>query len=179
MSSALLRFVVLSLFALVCACGQQGGGEIGAFTCGTLATGTDGSAEVDNTIDALVPSGLPDSERVHCTEKQKFSFQGRDVFLVYVSYGNLNDCPAGCFSSMLCAIYDQSQAQLYTAAVNFQGEQPNGVPSDCHSIRDGGHASDCSYQPPGQSHPIVQTAQFQSFRSSQETTGAMRQCFYY
>lgn len=176
------RIAACCLVALLGACGRDDYGNqvIGGYTCGENSTGTsDQSDEVTGTIGALVPDAA--QADVHCTGKQKFRFQDRDVFLVYVGYGDLNDCPAGCFFSNLCAIYDASQAQLYTAIVQGQGEQPKGVPSDCAVIHPNGsnEPDSCAYQAPGQSHPVVQTSEFQSYRDAQaHSPGPLSACFY-
>jgi hypothetical protein len=174
-----------SIVALVIAgCGSGTEGTVptvggGLAECENHAPGTtDDSPEVTATIKTLVPSNV----QVRCTGKQSFPLNGRQVFLVFVPYGNLNDCPAGCFTSEACAIYDQSQVQLYSAMWFNAQERPLSIPPDCPGLAQAPSADTnqaCPEHPPGFLHPVTQTTDFKNFQNSQmpPNNGSFRWCF--
>jgi hypothetical protein len=110
--------------------------------------GQDRSDAVMRTIQTYVPN-----QDINCTDKQSFTVDGRQVFLVFLAFGELSDCAAGCFSADLCAIYDAPEALLYDVT---GGPKPDR---------------------PGLAHPVVQTTAFQDFRAAQRMTGPWRFCF--
>jgi hypothetical protein len=173
---------IITLVMAGCGSGTEGtattvGG--GLAECENQSPGTgDNSPEVTATITTLVPSNA----NVHCTGKQSFLLSGRQVFLVFVPYGNLNDCPAGCFTSNVCAIYDQSQVQLYSATWYSAQERPLSIPPDCPGLAQAFGADTnqaCPEHPPGFLHPVTQTTDFKNFLNSQTppNNGSFRWCF--
>jgi hypothetical protein len=110
--------------------------------------GQDRSEAVMRTIQVHVPA-----EDINCTDKQAFAVDSRQVFLVFVAYGQISDCAAGCFSSDLCAIYDSPQSLLYEVSASVKPDRP------------------------GLAHPVVQTQAFRDFQAAQRTSGPWRFCF--
>ena len=169
---------------VIAGCGSEPGGTAptvgaGLAECENHIPGTgDTSPEVTATITTLVPSNA----NVQCTGKQSFLLSGRDVFLIFVPYGNLNDCPSGCFTSEVCAIYDQSQVQVYSAAWFSPQERPLSIPPDCPGLAQAPSADtnqDCPEHPPGYLHPVTQTTDFENFLNSQTSNnGSFRWCFH-
>lgn len=111
--------------------------------------GVDRSPEVMRTIEMQVPN-----EDINCTDKMAFSVAGRQVSLVYVAFGIVSDCPAGCFSQDLCAVYDAPDSLLYSTTRRPEPDRP------------------------GLAHPLTQTSAFQSFPTSQKNSGSWRFCFH-
>lgn len=178
--------IVIVLFGLAGCNGGTGSGDLpggaigGGFAqCDGQSPGiSDNSPEVMATISALVPS----SATVHCTGKQSFELNGRTVLIVIVPYGQTNDCPAGCFSSEVCSIVDGSDTLLYSGVWYDGGERPLSIPPDCPELagaQGGDTIQGCTSQPPGFSHPVTQSAEFQDFRQSQASNGGkFRFCFF-
>ena len=142
--------IPLVLLALLPACGDEQHPDSGLLVgqdyaqCeGRPGGGVDRSEEVMRTIETHLPT-----QEINCTDKKIFTLEGREVFFVYVAYGPLSDCPAGCFSSGLCAIYDPPQSLLY--------DEQNRL---------------------GLTHPLVGTQAFQDFRNEQKGSGRWRFCF--
>jgi hypothetical protein len=134
---------------------------------GTTAGGT----AITATVDAL----LPQDAQVRCADSTSFVLDGNEVKLVYVAYGMLRDCPAGCFTSHICAIYDTNGALPYSAAWYSPGEKPV-LPTDCP---DTGDTRQCTTATPGSQHPITQTPAFVGFRDEQvQSQGDWRFCFF-
>lgn len=132
---------------------------------GHSANGSDQSAEISLTRNSLLPGGTP-----NCTGKRSFSVAGREVFVTYVAYGELQDCPAGCFSSSFCAVVDGDSALLFSA----NGiEPPFALDSSCYGAN-GAIASRCL---PGAQHALVNEPAFQSFRNGEKSNGSFRFCF--
>src|SRR5438445_4716855 len=161
----LMKFSCLTLIAALVIAGCGRGTEGIALTvggglaeCENQSPGTtDNSLEVTATITTLIPSNA----QVRCTGKQSFPLNGRQVFLVFVPYGSLNDCPSGCFTSGVCAIYDQSQVQLYSAMWFNAQERPLSIPPDCPWLAQASSAEPtqaCPEPPPGFFTPVTQTA---------------------
>jgi hypothetical protein len=105
--------VIIALSLALAACGGATGspavagnsyGQCVSHPSGLTAGGLPASA----TIDALLPTG----EQVRCADSTSFTLDGRHVALVFVAYGELRDCPAGCFTSEVCAIYDEGEPLL-------------------------------------------------------------------
>jgi hypothetical protein len=148
--------------------------------CDGQSPGTsDNSPEVTATINTLVPS----SATVNCTGKQAFQLTGQTISMVIVPYGQTNDCPSGCFSSEVCSIVDGPDTFLYSAVWYSGGERPLSIPPDCPELggAEGGDTiRGCTnQQPPGLSHPVTQTAEFQGFQQSQSSNGGkFRFCFF-
>lgn len=116
--------------------GRPGGGE-------------DQSREMMRTIELLVPN-----EEINCTDKRSFSFGQQQVSLVYIAYGTVQDCAAGCFSRDLCAIYDEPNALLYEVSESAKPDRP------------------------GLAHGVTGTAEFREFRDAQRHAEApWRFCF--
>jgi len=128
------------------------------------------SPAVAATIDAFVPPAAT----VNCADAAAFTLDGAEVRLTFVSYGTLNDCPAGCFTSEVCAIHDATGVLLYSAAWYGDAERPLALPDGCATTDTRG----CTPPPPGALHPLTQTAAFQAFRAAQLGGGAWRSCFF-
>lgn len=132
--------------------------------------------EVTITVNRQVPA---DAE-IRCSDKKAFSFEGREVSLVYVAYGALQDCPSGCFSSHVCGIYDPDESKLYSFAWYGAAERPLSIPPDCPELAgaESGQSSECGTPPQGFLHTVTATAEFESFRNIQrEQNGDWRFCF--
>ena len=129
-------------------------------------------ADVPETVAAFVPSSAP----VHCTDAAAFCFEGRQVRLTHVEYGVLNDCPAGCFSSHVCAIEDPEGAalELFYAAWTNPSETPLGLDTECPGLSSSETWPNCV--PSGLRHPLVETEQFRSFAAAQAGSGPLRWC---
>jgi len=110
--------------------------------------GQDRSDAVMRTIQTHAPA-----QDINCTDKRSFAINGAEVFLVFVAFGRVSDCQAGCFSADLCAIADGSQSLLYDVSGSPKPDRP------------------------GLAHPVVQTQAFQEFRAAQPATGPWRFCF--
>lgn len=155
---------------------EQIGGDYSQ--CDNHPSGTgDGSPEITTTIDSLVPA----EAEVNCSDKKVFSFEGRNVSLVYVAYGAKNDCPSGCFSSYICGVYDADQSQLYSFAWYGAAERPLSIPPDCSELAGNysGQSSGCSTPPRGFFHPVTATAKFEAFKTAQRAqSGDWRFCFF-
>jgi len=135
---------------------------------------SDTSPAIAKTINALVPPGV----KVNCTDKRLFQVNNQDVYFVLVAYGQLNDCLAGCFSSSLCAIVDESGAELYSSS--WYGdrvkERPRSLPANCPQES---YHTDSQCQPTGYTHPLTKTDTFQSFiKSAKQGNSAWRFCLY-
>jgi hypothetical protein len=152
-----------------------GGGHVICDSSTRAAGGSDGSVAVVTARDVLVPQG----SEIHCTDSQRFEIEGQAVHFVLVAYGALSDCPAGCFSSNLCAIVDHDGAQLYSAVWYAADEKPRSIPPDCPELGQSASAAtvrDCQTPPDGYDHPLTQAPAFQSFRQVQ-SMGDWRFCF--
>jgi hypothetical protein len=167
------KVIAIASIAFFCSAGCVGSGDQGVVgggysQCDSESSGTsDNSPEVTATINTLVPLGTT----VQCTGKQSFQLNSQTVFLVIVPYGKLNDCPAGCFSSEVCSIVDGSDTLLYSADWTIGSERPLSIPPDCPELggaENGDTTTGCTNQPPGFSHPVTQTTQFQDFRLSEK-----------
>lgn len=181
MKAAVTTALILMLCLTSCGGDTENGGDpvIGGShaQCDGQSPGTaDSSPEVAATINTLVPSGAT----VRCTGKQSFQVNGRTVFFVIVPYGQLNDCPAGCFSSEVCAIVDGSDALLYSGVWYSGSERPHSIPPDCPELgvaESGDTIQSCINQPAGFSHALTQDAAFRDFEQSQRSGGKFRFCF--
>lgn len=151
---------------------RDGGVGGGYAQCVNHPAGTTvGGSAITATIDTLLPEGA----QVRCADSTVFTLDGTEVKLVYVAYGEFQDCPAGCFTSQVCAIYDGSDALLYSAAWCSLSEKPV-LPSGCPDV---GDTRQCTTATPGSEHPITQTPSFISFRDEQvRSTGDWRFCFF-
>lgn len=116
------------------------------------AAGASRASSVTATLDALVPSGA----QVRCADSISFTLDGSRVDLVFVSYGELRDCPSGCFTSQLCAIHDGSGALLYSSVWYSAAEKPVTIPAGCPvGGGGGGNTGDCPTVQPGAGHPVT------------------------
>ena len=171
--------ILILMHAAACSGGSGSDPVIGNdyAQCVSHSSGTsDGSPEVASVISALVPS----TATVNCTGKESFLVDGRTVYFVIVPYGQKNDCPAGCFSSEVCAVVDGADAQLYSALWYTGSERPLSIPPDCPELSgatSGETIRDCTNQPAGYSHAVTQTAPFQDFKQAQNGSGTFRFCF--
>jgi hypothetical protein len=115
------------------------------------------SHDSDNTesVQSVVRTLVPPASRINCTDLQPISVDGKTIELVFVAFGKIHDCPAGCFSNYLCAIYDGQTSILYS--------QP-GRRSARETERLG--------------HPLAHSADFDAFKQSQvNSQGPWRFCF--
>jgi len=132
-------------------------------------------AAVEATVNAFVPPGAA----VRCSDSTAFTVDGNEVRFVFVAYGELQDCPAGCFTSEVCAVHDAGGVLLYAAAWNGQAEEPSNLPAGCPAPAAGGDTRSCDPPAPGTAHPLTQTSAFTAFQTSQGNgTGAWRFCFF-
>jgi hypothetical protein len=132
--------------------------------------------EVVITIDRLVPADV----EIHCSDNKTFTFNGREVSLTYIAYGELNDCVSGCFSSFVCGIYDPDESLLYASTWYGSNEEPLSIPQDCPELAGGenGNTTQCDTPPQGFQHPITTTTEFEAFKAAQlEQSGDWRFCF--
>lgn len=128
----------------------------------------DGGA--DATIEAFVPAG----QEIHETQRAVFQIDGREVALTHVEYGELMDCPSGCFASHVCAIEDGESTLLFYASWNASAETPNGVLEECPGLEDTETWPSC--EPSGLRHPVTETAEFRAFAHDQIGSGPLRWC---
>ncbi len=177
------RIIVMNILLGLAACsgGTGTNNQVGGSysQCDNLSPGSsDSSSEVTAVINNLVPVAAP----IQCTGKQLFQFNGRPIYFVIVPYGQLNDCPSGCFSSEVCSIVDGQDTLLYSGVWYSSNERPNSIPPDCPELGTAEYGDtilDCTSQPSGYSHPITQTTEFADFRQSEiNNNGHFRFCFY-
>jgi hypothetical protein len=117
---------------------------------------------------------LPPGSEVHCENGKTFQVDGHKVRLTHVEYGQLMDCPSGCFSSHVCAIEDGEQVFLLYAAWNTQQEKPAKVDQECPTLMRDSTWPDC--KPSGVTHPLVSSAKFRAFAREEEGYGPFRYC---
>lgn len=143
--------------------------------CADHPAGFDASnPAVASTVAAFVPAGVP----VSCSDSRAFLVDGHEVWFVYVAYGALQDCPAGCFSSGVCAVYDAGGAFLYSASWIGASESPPDLPPGCPAPPEGGDTRACDPPPPGTAHPLTATPAFEAFVATEGNgRGAWRFCF--
>lgn len=110
-----------------------------------------GGSDNADSVRAIIRTHVPGGNHVNCTDRLTFTNDGKEIDFVFVAFGPIGDCPAGCFSQSLCAIYDSPDVLLYAQA---------------------GQAST-----PGMDHPITRSDDFVSFRDIQQRAGAWRSCF--
>jgi len=132
-----------------------------------------GVAPGDAAVAATVTTFVPPEATVRCSDSKEFSVRGSEFSFVYVAYGELQDCPAGCFASLVCAVYDNGGAQLYSASWNGPAEIPSNLPAECPETA--GDTRSCDPPPPGQSSPLTSDLVFATFRGVEE---AWRFCFF-
>jgi hypothetical protein len=181
--------VVASLAGIVLiGCGSDnefqtdgGGGTVKLFSQCDPATRSAGSSDTSPQVLEAISDLVPSDIQINCTDKYRFSINGQDVYFVFVAYGELQDCPSGCFSSSICAVVDQSGAALYSAVWNEADERPASIPPDCPELSDsatGDTLRDCQYQPSGYENPLTQTTEFEDFSAAESgQDGAWRFCF--
>jgi hypothetical protein len=132
----------------------------------------DCSASLLTTRDAFVPEG----QAVHNAESVCFEVGERTVHFTHVEYGELRDCPSGCFSSHVCGVEDPAQSAplLFYAAWNSQDEQPIGIAAECPTLMSFETWPDCV--PSGLRHPLVSTGEFRRFADRESGSGPFRWC---
>jgi hypothetical protein len=173
------KLVWIVLFSAVCllACGTESSSNpsdgVGGSGCTDgLNLSPECQAEVPRTLATFVPPSAP----VHCTDAAAFCFGGRAVRLTHVAYGVENDCPAGCFSSHVCAIEDPEAAvpELFYAAWTTPSESPLGIDTECPSLANAETWPSCV--PSGLRHPLIAAPEFRSFALAQSGNGPFRWC---
>ncbi len=128
---------------------SRGGFRTSYAQCGGRSPGkSDDTESVQAVIRTLVPGNL----KVNCTDRVTFTSEGKSIDVVFVAFGEAQDCAAGCFSQHLCAIYDSPVAILYSQ-----------------------YGRNRSTPVPGINHPVTQTNDFLSFQRRQEDDDAPRQ----
>jgi hypothetical protein len=117
-------------------------------------------AETDPAVDLTLNNHVGPGQTVHCVDSKTFRYEGRDIHFTYAAYGELNDCPAGCFSNQVCAIVDQDQSYLYSQT-EYRCE-----------------VAPCANNPEdGKNHPLTQSKTFKEFIEAQrEDLGSYRFC---
>jgi hypothetical protein len=141
---------------------------LGALTLSACGVSYDGPA--DHTVETLVPAG----QEIHETQRAVFQLDGREVALTHVEYGELMDCPSGCFASHVCAIEDGESTLLFYAAWSTPAEMPIGVLEECPGLEGSETWSSC--EPSGLRHPVTETAEFRAFAADQIGSGPLRWC---
>jgi hypothetical protein len=149
----------------VAGCGEEDvdDGIIGNDYAQCEGLGTDASAATQRARDVHLPAGVAPN----CATKTGFTFQNQTYELVYAAYGALQDCPAGCFSSMVCALDDGSTSRLFYATWYGDGERPPSIATECPALANsagGDTAYQCTNpQVSGRQHAIVQDPTFRNF----------------
>lgn len=139
-------------------------GALALVACNTY----EGSAAA--TIATFVPEGHP----IHEEHRATFDFEGREVALTHVEYGELMDCSAGCFSSTVCAIEDGEDVLLFYASWHADDETPIGVEEECPELDRDETWPRC--EPSGLTHPVTETSAFREFARDQIGSGPLRAC---
>jgi len=80
--------------------------------------------------------------------------------LIVIKYGELRDCPSGCFSSHICAITEDNETKVYSAIWYDSNEIPNELHESCLS-ESGNTIHDCNVPPSGFNLPVTSTLEFQ------------------
>lgn len=121
---------------------------------------------------AFVPSGVA----IHRSEARRFEVDGREVQITHVEYGELMDCPSGCFASHVCAIEDGEDVLLFHAYWNDEEERPRGIDAECPPATTafGDTWPDC--EPRGRCHALNREPSFQRWAEDQAGQGPFRFC---
>src|SRR3569832_1643454 len=93
----------------------------------TVEPDCEGAECAARTIQALVPAGA----QINFASRKDFVSPDQNISFTLVGYGQLQDCPSGCFSSVLCAIEDPTGVRLYFAAWDDAAERPLDLQTDC------------------------------------------------
>lgn len=119
---------------------------------------------------------LPDGIAQNCGTSRQFTVDGKSVTIEYFAYGELNDCPSGCFSSFACVINDGESALLYRAAWTSAEERPRGLQALCPSLgADASDTSACEPSLPARAHAVTQLSSFKSLVAA-GSSGVFRYC---
>lgn len=124
---------------------------------------------IKDTAEKLIPIEL---------DKQEFSMaevdSGSSVStLMVIKYGELRDCPSGCFSSHICAISENNETKMYSAIWYGSNEIPNELHESCLS-ESGNTIHDCNVPPSGFNLPVTSTLEFQELLEKEGS--AFRYC---
>ncbi len=133
------------------------------------------AADNCNGSGALATKLIPKNLKIACIQNQRFD--GAKANLVMISYGKANDCAAGCFHSVVCAIESSGKADLFYALWNHSDEKPNGLPESCQQedFRSGETGPRC--RPKVLSNPIFTNKEFLNFAKKEPYHGPFRGCF--
>lgn len=121
-------------------------------------------AEVPNGLNEVILE-LIGSHQISCYDETTISTQGVSFDFFVIEYGALNDCPSGCFSSVLCAIKDPNGAAIYSAVWTTVEEMPLELKDNSESQVIGGSGNSiqhCQEQPSGYLHLITSADEFNS-----------------
>lgn len=145
---------------LLCSCNGDDSPLIGVNNCdGGFAYS---ETNAPDSLEALISAFIA-SEDVSCYDDVRITVEGVSSDFFVIEYGVLQDCPSGCFSSVLCAINDQNGSVIYSARWTSAEEMPSGLEAKCESTAIGGSGDtlrDCEEPPSGYFHPITSTATF-------------------
>jgi len=141
-----------------------------------VGCGSQDRCEADRSATTLLPIGV----QVHADNCRVFDVDDREVWFSHVEYGELMDCPSGCFASHVCAVEDDGVVLLHYAAWTRPEERPVGIETLCPDLvdtADGSGETWPSCEPPGLSHPINDVAAFRDFAAGEIGRGPFRLCF--
>ena len=141
--------------------------------CDGRSPGTSSGAAAAAVAAAFVPAGAT----VRCSSTTGFTVEGAQVTLVYLAYGELQDCPSGCFSSFLCALATADGPLQYSAMWVPAGERPMALQGTCPDDFPvaGGDTRRCTELTPGAKHPVTATPAFTAMAA--EGTSTFGACF--
>jgi len=177
-------FFILSILFTLIACNnsdQNSGPIFGGETLNVckLNSASVGDSDTHASTTSVIAQLKPVGEPTHCSFRQTFEFNQRTVDFVLFFYGQLNDCPSGCFSSSACAVVENEEVFLWSSDwLNF--EEPLTIPDECPELAGerSGNTSYCNEPVSGKNHDINQEASFLAFEEQQlAETGPFRYCF--
>lgn len=133
------------------------------------------AGNVARTVAAFVPPGVV----VHCMDAATFVADSRQVRLTHVGYGALLDCPAGCFSSHVCAIEDPASPapELFYAFWTSDSERPVAIATECPGLSASAEETWPACVPSGLNHPLVAKTDFRNWAAHEDQSGGpLRYC---
>ena len=122
----------------------------------------------------FIPAGVS----TRCSRKKKLVLENREVYFVYITYGDLRGCDSHCYSSQLCAVSDGQKSYLFSAQW-FNYEAPISLADECPELADketGNTNRSCRPKPSGYHHPAISTANIFALYSS-TAANVFRNCF--
>ena len=108
------------------------------------------------------------SQIENCQSKS-FNLNGRDVKLIHLEYGVANDCPAGCFFSHYCAIFENGMDYPYVFYFTNPNENILGSATDWRVVNESILT--------GRRHDLALTQEFNDFLGKEvSNNGEFRWC---